>query len=292
MAAALAVCMTRRYASESERWESSVTRTTMESFPPLYRLWVSKHVAGFFGCGKMMQRWKFWDHSRCPCCADDYEDKRHLMTCPDPQAISTWEQSIEAFELWLTEADTDPDIADCFLFALASRDPTHDLTTHAAPHVLSAAAEQTRIGWMLLTEGKIARSWGSLQDRYYRSIGSQRTGRSWAKHLITHILSMTHTQWTHRNSVLHDRDERGLRREERETLEMDINNEFEKGLDGLHERDHHLITRGQPTVASYTPTDQRHWLAGIRAAREAYESSMASEIASMQATMAAWLHPN
>ena len=75
-------------------------------------------------------------------------------------------------------------------------------------------------------------------------------------------------------------------------MEMDINNEFEKGLDGLHERDHHLITRGQPTVASYTPTDQRHWLAGIRAAREAYESSMASEIASMQATMAAWLHPN
>jgi hypothetical protein len=189
-------------------------RATMQSFPPLYRLWVSKHVAGFFGCGKMMKRWKFWDHSRCPCCAHEYEDKTHLMTCPDPQAVSTWEQSLENFELWLDQADTDPDIADCFLFALASRDPTHDLTIHAAPHVLSAAAEQTRIGWLLLTEGKIARSWRSLQDRHYRNIGSQRTGSSWAKHLITHILSMTHTQWTHRNSVQHDRDDRGLRREE------------------------------------------------------------------------------
>jgi hypothetical protein len=35
----------------------------MDHFPPLYQLWVSKHVSGFFGIGTMMRNWQFWDHS-------------------------------------------------------------------------------------------------------------------------------------------------------------------------------------------------------------------------------------
>ena len=43
-------------------WDAMETATDL--FPPLYRLWASKHVSGFFGIGTMMKNWDFWDHSR------------------------------------------------------------------------------------------------------------------------------------------------------------------------------------------------------------------------------------
>jgi hypothetical protein len=34
-----------------------VMQLETDLFPPLYRLWVSKHVSGFFGMGLMMKHW-------------------------------------------------------------------------------------------------------------------------------------------------------------------------------------------------------------------------------------------
>jgi hypothetical protein len=52
-------------------WPAMATATNL--FPPLYRLWVSKHVSGFFGIGTMMLNWGFWEHSKCPCCSHPRE---------------------------------------------------------------------------------------------------------------------------------------------------------------------------------------------------------------------------
>ena len=81
-----------RSAFDDIDWEAMATATDL--FPPLYRLWVSKHVSGFFGIGTMMFNWKYWEHSQCPCCHYEREDKLHLLTCPHANCTTTWQNSL------------------------------------------------------------------------------------------------------------------------------------------------------------------------------------------------------
>ena len=98
--------------------------------PYFYWLWMSKHVSGCFGMGKMMRRWKFWDHSHCPCCHTPIEDKAHLMTCLNEEAVAEWEHNILSLELWLEQTNTMLEIADCLLAALHARRLDYNFTSH------------------------------------------------------------------------------------------------------------------------------------------------------------------
>jgi hypothetical protein len=89
-------------------WDAMETATDL--FPPLYRLWVAKHVSGFFGMGTMMRNWGFWEHSKCPCCHHVRENKEHLLKCPDADCAKAWLNSLMGFEAWMTETDTAPAI--------------------------------------------------------------------------------------------------------------------------------------------------------------------------------------
>jgi hypothetical protein len=124
-------------------WKAMERATDL--FPPLYRLWASKHVSGFFGIGTMMRNWDFWDHSRCPCCQHVREDKLHLMTCPHEDCAETWHQSLLGLESWMMDNDTDPDIRESILLTLDTRDPTCSFTTFSNPRTLCAAQSQDRI---------------------------------------------------------------------------------------------------------------------------------------------------
>jgi hypothetical protein len=90
-------------------WDAMETATDL--FPPLYHLWVSKHVSGFFGIGTMMRNWGFWEHSKCPCCHHVREDTYHLLKCPDADCAEAWLDSLMGFEAWIMiETDTAPEI--------------------------------------------------------------------------------------------------------------------------------------------------------------------------------------
>jgi hypothetical protein len=56
---------------------------------------VTKHAAGHFGCGKMMQIWKFQDHTECLRCPEhEQEDPIHIQSCPAPLAMRRWEKAL------------------------------------------------------------------------------------------------------------------------------------------------------------------------------------------------------
>jgi hypothetical protein len=151
-------------------WDAMETAT--DHFPPLYRLWVSKHVSVFFGHGVMMKHWEFWDHSRCPCCEHAREDKVHLLTCTHPDSNDAWQESLLGLEAWMLDTDTDPTICDCILLGLETRDPTQTFTLFRNPRSFQAAQAQDRIGWMNTMEGKLSHKWQKLQADYYKSIDS------------------------------------------------------------------------------------------------------------------------
>jgi hypothetical protein len=172
-------------------WEGLETATS--HFPPLYRLWMSKHVSGFFSVGKMMKLWDFWDHQRCPCCRHVKEDKVHLLTCPETSCVAKWSDSVTGLSEWLQEMDTLPAIRHCIVAALAARTVTQSFQAVGDASVAAAAAAQDRIGWINFTEGKISKQWRQLQDAHYRATHSRRTQEQWAAGLITTLLSNTNT---------------------------------------------------------------------------------------------------
>jgi hypothetical protein len=271
-------------------WPAMATATNL--FPPLYRLWVSKHVSGFFGIGTMMLNWGFWEHSKCPCCSHPREDKIHLMTCPDADCAEIWQASLFGLEVWFEDMDTAPEIRDCFLFTLATRDPNQSFAASGSALVLSAAQAQDSIGWLHTTEGKISQQWQGLQRAHYRSIGSCRSSRKWAAGLITNLLSITHSQWKHRNAVVHERDAQGLKLQASRDLKAAIEAQFSLGVEGLHARDRHYLTRGQQYVMALPAANKKAWLSSIRIARDTYSTSEAREVESMQAVMRKWLARN
>ena len=268
-------------------WDAMEVATDL--FPPLYRLWVSKHVSGFFGCGSMMKRWKCWENSECPCCQHACEDKTHLLTCPHEDCSDIWYQSLLGLEAWMTENETDPSICETILFTLEDRDPTQSFASFSSPRTLSAAQAQDKIGWLLTTEGKISVQWRQLQAEHYRSINSPRSPGKWAAGLITNLLSVTHSQWRHRCAVLHERDAQGIKLQEGRALREAIQNQFVLGLDGLHVRDHHYISRGHVSILALPAANQRAWLSGISIARETYSASEARELEGMRNFMLHWL---
>jgi hypothetical protein len=256
-----------------------------ESFPPLYRLWMSKHVSGFFGIGKMMKHWNFWTHQKCPCCHHVKEDKHHLLTCPEPSCVAKWADSVHGLQEWLQEVDTAPDIQHCIISALSAR--TIDQSFQEVSHELSlpAALAQDRIGWVAFTEGRISTLWRKRQAAHYHAVHSERSVGKWAAGLVTSLLSVTHSQWVHRNSILHARDAHGIRVTRGQELETAIDLQFQSGLEGLHPRDYHLIERGQERVCRMTSTGQLSWLSSIRIARETFMAQSAKEAASMRTFM-------
>jgi hypothetical protein len=218
--------------------------SAMAHCPPLYRLWVSKHVSGFFANGKMMKHWGFWDNQKCPCCHHIKEDKEHLLICPAPSCMEKWAASVQGLHEWLLEVDTAPDIVHCITNTLAARKLTQSFQTASSGLAQPAAVAQDRIGWVFFTEGKISKLWQHTQSDYYLSIESPRSARQWASGLVTNLLAMLHSQWTHRNHILHACDAQGIRLRKTQELESNIRQQFHLGLNGLLARDFHLIERG------------------------------------------------
>jgi hypothetical protein len=260
-----------------------------DHFPPLYQLWVSKHVSGFFGIGTMMKNWDFWDHSRCPCCDHVREDKVHLLTCPHPTCSDAWHESLLGLEAWMIDADTDPAIRECIILGLDTRNPAQPFTGFCNTRTLQAAQSQDRIGWMNTTDGKLSQRWQQLQAEYYASTNSRRSARKWAAGLVANILTVTHSQWLHCCSVLHARDVQGLRLKDSQALAAAIEEQFHLGLDGLFARDHHYLTRGQDVVTALPADNKQAWLSGIRIARQNYLESEAHELDGMRNLMLHWL---
>jgi hypothetical protein len=263
-----------------------------DSFPPLYRLWMSKHVSGFFGLGKMMKHWGFWDHQKCPCCQYIKEDKTHLLTCPAVSCSETWAASVQGLVEWLQEMDTFPAIKECIVLALSTRDVTQSFQAVSPISVRSAATAQDRIGWINFTEGKISKKWRALQAIHYQAIRSQRSSDQWAAGLVTTLLSLVHSQWKHRCHILHERDAQGLRSQEARDLDTAISFQFQSGIDGLHPRDQHLLSRGKDRVLLMTGSGKLSWLSSIRLAREEFTDHIARETESMRNFMTRYLNPS
>ena len=89
--------------------------------------------------------------------------------------------------------------------------------------------------------------------------------------------------------MLHERDVQGLKLKQGQELLAAIQNQLALGLEGLHVRDHHYITRGSACILALPAANKQPWLSGILIARETYLDSEAREMGGMRNCMLHWL---
>jgi hypothetical protein len=88
-------------------WQAN--HTAIKTLIVSRRHWVTKHVSGHCGTGKMMVRWKQRESDACPRC-NEPEDASHIWLCKNPELITVWNESIETRRSWLIAQQSHPSI--------------------------------------------------------------------------------------------------------------------------------------------------------------------------------------
>jgi hypothetical protein len=121
---------------------------------------ITKHTSRHFGCGKMIQIWKFQDHAECPRCPEQDEDPPHILKCPAPSATLRWEKALTVLEVWMTAHHTMPELTTAILRCLEEwkhPNPSRRLSRAAITTrygLRAAILEQDDIGWYNFLMGR------------------------------------------------------------------------------------------------------------------------------------------
>jgi hypothetical protein len=249
-------------------WDSMYE--AMQSFPDLYRMWVTKHVTGWCGTNRKLYLWDQRNDDICPCCdLGVVERPRHLLTCPSNSLQETWEARIEGLSEWFIESETSPDIADCFLRPLQTRDPSSSFGDFATEYILSAAKEQDSIGWFSTMEGRISYRWKFYQESYWTKVGVSKSIRKWNKDLITNLLTISHAMWTCRNTMhVHKQHRNGLPMKEGTHLQQKVTEAYEAGETTVLPEDRDQFSLSLDTILDYPHFRQQTWLGIVQQSQQ------------------------
>jgi hypothetical protein len=124
---------------------------------------------GHFGCGKMVQIWKFQEYAECPLCPEQDEDPPHILNCPAPSATLRWEKALTVLEVWMTAHHTMPELTTALLRCLhkwkhpnpSRRFARAAITTRYS--LWAAILEQDDIGWYNFIMGRPSVRWRNVQ---------------------------------------------------------------------------------------------------------------------------------
>lgn len=229
-----------RFSHDTGNIDWSATGSAMRSLPLGKRRWISKHVSGFCGTGKMMLKWKKREADHCPRCNASHEDHIHICKCTG--ATSLWDQALSQLAQYLVQLETLPQLAEIIISR--SRAWRSDTAPEEFPQLsfrgLAAALEtQDSMGWKPFFEGRPAYQWAQLQQVCYEWHKKRRTGKRWVIALIKKLWDIAWDMWMDRNDTLHRQDYDLLHQQ----MNNDIRTEFQLGPTDLPRDAQSLFTQ-------------------------------------------------
>jgi hypothetical protein len=79
------------------------------------RQYVTKVASENCGVGTTLMEWKFQQTSTCPRCPQEKETTQHIQQCQGHNANSSFNQSIDKLQAYLTKEETHPDLHDAII---------------------------------------------------------------------------------------------------------------------------------------------------------------------------------
>ncbi len=239
---------------------------------------ISKWLSGHVGLGKVLIRRGHSVFHRCPRCNLGDDTELHCLTCP--KASSLFSDHMDKLAVWLADQKTHPSIIVVLPLLLGSWFRQHRSfscsslisaanITNQDDGVTSAIWAQQTLGFDKLFYGFISPQWVQVQDAYYVSIASQRTGFRWASRFIRYLWDILFSLWT-------DRSQAKFRLTSVPThsicppsrLRRFAIAEFRKGHDGLVPFLRSYFSMSETRLLEKSPSDLRLWLHAVICGRE------------------------
>ena len=261
-----------------------IVHRAMKSLKPAEQRYITKHTVGMCGVSKFRKRWGLDSENRCPLCGLE-EDHLHVPRCPSDRAKTQWQTLLQGLQEWFQTTSTATPLAQ-FLGALLRtvRVPNnqpppqtpwyrlHGMSSSALTQVCEA---QLRLGPQCLLEGLLVHGWADLQQQFYRSRGSRRSGNLWAANLSRQLILIGKGMWKHRNDVFHS-DDNIVHQQRATALDRRIHEEFDMGLRDLPQNLRPAIRRSRlMDVLRLQLADKEEWVLVISEARRKIRRSLA-----------------
>ena len=256
------------------------------------RHWIAKHVSGHAGVGVKKVQWKMETSAACPRCGAD-EDCTHVWECHSPDARWLRMQRLFELESWLDKQQTHPELLKELMNGLRawSVGVVRMTSYGTSDSIREAVEQQDEIGWSNMIEGWVAIGWTEVQEAYYRSLGSRRTGLRWTVAIINKLWDIAWDLWEQRNGILHDKEYQ----EQLQNL-PGINNEvryqYQKGGATLPRRLWFLFEGPLEELLETSMKYKQKWLRSVMVARRAADEREAAQDQSLQGSrqlLRAWL---
>jgi hypothetical protein len=117
-------------------------------------------------------------------------------------------QRLFELESWLDKQQTHPELLKELMNGLRawSVGVVRMTSYGTSDSIREAVEQQDEIGWSNMIEGWVAIGWTEVQEAYYRSLGSRRTGLRWTVAIINKLWDIAWDLWEQRNGILHDKE--------------------------------------------------------------------------------------
>jgi hypothetical protein len=248
----------------------------MKSLPLGRRRWCTKFSSENCAVGITMKFWKKQDDDCCPCCGAP-EDTTHVLRCSAQLTNNTWSQSIETFELFLTDAQVPTCLREAVVQRLTdwrSNVPFID-QTHWPPDLLRVLHSQDSIGWKNFLEGLPSLHWVPYIASHLSANGIPSCPKRWVARFIREANNIAWNQWMYRNKYLH---EDGTPRYKRavELLDHEIMQEYLRGSTDLPPVDQRHFSQSLLDLLSCSTTYKQSWYLNVLAARQCNDRRVAA----------------
>jgi hypothetical protein len=190
-------------------------------------------------------------------------------------------ESIVALTDWLRSNHMDEALVCCIGKYLRSRGEGSMLSITALhPQYHAFAMEHDTLGWDNFLEGRVS---GKLFQIMHESLCAAQSFmriRTWAKHFLRHLISITHRQWLFRNAKLHLRKLEGKTEQEHRQIIQEVRDMMIIEPEHLLPCHRHLLEQDFARLGAGPSIDRQYWLAQMQSAVSAASHYLPSPPAS------------
>jgi hypothetical protein len=248
----------------------------LHEVPRMFQIWAAKQVTEIAGVnanqaarnpGKDMD-------PRCPSCSAGEDSPRetcsHVLYCEEEGRVAALNCTIDLMNTWLRKVGTQENLRKVLVEYARSRGATtmESVVWNKGARFQKLGKSMDVIGWRRFMEGMVSREAVQIQSDWADIGGSPLSTEDWTKGLTVKLLEVTHGQWLYRNIQVHDAVCGSEAAQRKEELQQLIEEQIDKGGEGLDEQDRHLLDINLEDLETSSGEDQYYWLVAIQAARE------------------------
>ncbi len=204
---------------------------------------------------------------RCPNCGRR-ETAAHLLLCPSEDRTWLLIDNADELEKWLEkDGSTDQELAYWIPKYILMRgdNPFEDMGA-MTPRMKALAQSQDKIGYRNFMEGYISIHFYEIQNFHLAMSSSFINGANWAKHFISKILHITHSQWIFRNFSLHDNRHGYLLKKKADEIALELESMAGIAPEDVPAESRFLLEINFSNLSNSNVETQQYWILAINAA--------------------------